>query len=303
MAKKVTIIILNYNGARDTLACLSSLRAIDYPAYEIVVVDNASDDVQELVATMQKDFLGVKIIALPQNRGFSGGCNVGIEYALVRQSDYVLLLNNDTTVAPDFLTKLVEAAESDPRIGIVGAKIYFRDEPDRIWYAGGKFSWRNGGDHLNAGNIDTEKDSARITKTSYVTGCTFLIKAEVIRRIKMMPEQYFMYYEDIDWSLEARKAGYDTVVAHASHIWHAVSASARHLGEPLLLYYHTRNALLLARRHASLPVRLGMLIWSGYFYVKQHIKMILLPSTRPFAAMIVRGIEDFYHGKFGKYKS
>lgn len=303
MAKKVTIVILNYNGARDTLACLSSLRAIDYPAYEIIVVDNASDDVQELVTAIRKDFLGVKIVALPQNRGFSGGCNVGIEHALVHQSDYVLLLNNDTTVASDFLTKLVEAAESDPRIGIAGAKIYFQNEPERIWYAGGEFSWRNGGIHLGAGSIDTVKDDARITRTSYVTGCTLLIKNEVIRRIKMMPEQYFMYYEDIDWSLTAHKAGYDTVVAHASHVWHAVSASARHLGEPLLLYYHTRNALLLARRHASLPVRLGMLVWSGYFYAKQHVKIIFLPSTRPLATMIIRGIADFYHGKFGKYKA
>ena len=302
MAKKVTIVIVNYNGARDTLACLSSLRAIDYPAYEIIVVDNASDDVQELVATMLKDFPGIKIVALPQNRGFSGGCNVGIEYALVRQSDYVLLLNNDTTVAPDFLTKLVEAAESDPHIGIAGAKIYFRNEPDRIWYASGEFSWRNGGIHPGSGRIDTAKDDARIIRTSFVTGCTFLIKTEVIRRIKMMPEQYFMYYEDIDWSLSAQKAGYGTVVAHASHVWHAVSASARHLGEPLLLYYHTRNALLLARRHASLPVRFAIFLWSWYFYAKQRVKMVFLPSTRPLAIMIVRGIADFYNGKFGKFK-
>ncbi len=302
MAKKVTIVIVNYNGARDTLACLSSLRGIDYPEYETVVVDNASDDVQDFALALRKYFPEVKIIALPQNRGFSGGCNVGIEYALAWQSDYVLLLNNDTTVAPDFLTKLVEASESDSHIGITGAKIYYQNKPDTIWYAGGKFAWRNGGIHPDMGRVDSAKDDSRITNTSYVTGCVLLIKTELLRHIKTMPEQYFMYYEDIDLSLIVQKAGYKTVVAHASHVWHAVSASARHLGEPLLLYYHTRNSLLLTQRNASVLVKFYMYIWSYYFYFKQRIKVLFFPSTRPLASMIIRGITDFHSGVFGKFK-
>lgn len=301
MAKKVTIVILNYNGARDTLACLSSLQSLDYPEYNIVVVDNASDDVQDLVTAIKKDFPSVKIIALPQNRGFSGGCNVGIEYALAWQSDYVLLLNNDTTVAPNFLSKLVEASESDSQIGIAGAKIYYQDKPDTIWFDGGDFTWRNGGSHYHIGLQDNNKDSNQVTHSSYITGCVFLIKTAVIQKIKMMPEEYFMYYEDIDWSLAAQKAGYKTVVVHAAHVWHVVSASSRHLGE-LLYYYHTRNALLLARRNASYIVRLCMIVWSCYFYMKQQIKKIIMPKSRPITAMIIRGIEDFYKGRFGKFK-
>lgn len=300
--KKVTIIIVNYNGTNDTLACLDSLRALDYPACDIVLVDNASQDTQELVDDVGFSFPKVKIITVPQNRGFAGGNNVGIEYALAHQSDYVLLLNNDTTVAPDFLTKLVEAAESNERIGIAGPKIYFHAEPTRIWYAGGEFSWLSGGHHLRYGEIDGQPQDVRVTPTTYMTGCAFLIKAEVIRRIKMMPQEYFMYFEDIDWSLSAKKAGYDIVVAEGAHIWHKISQSAQKMGEPLLHYYHIRNALLLAKRHAPPLVLAGMYLWSGYFFMKQWVKIAFLPSRRPIARMIIRGIIDFYQSKFGQYK-
>ncbi len=303
MKNKVTIIIVNYNGTNDTLACLDSLRHIDYLSYDIIVVDNASKDVQELVDDVGMSFPAVKMITIPQNRGFAGGNNVGIEYALAHQSDYVLLLNNDTTVAPDFLSRLVEAAESDERIGIAGPKIYFHAEPARIWYAGGEFSWRTGGHHLRAGEIDASPTDASIIKTTYMTGCALLIKAEVIRRIKMMPEHYFMYYEDIDWSLSARKAGYDIIVANAAHLWHKVSQSAQKLGEPVLHYYHVRNALLLAKRHAPPLALAGMYLWSGYFFIKQWIKIACLPSRRPIARIIIRGIADFYQSKFGQYST
>ncbi|OGD32348.1 hypothetical protein A3C91_04795 [Candidatus Azambacteria bacterium RIFCSPHIGHO2_02_FULL_52_12] len=300
--KKVTIILVNYNGTNDTLACLDSLRHVDYPAYDIIVVDNASKDVQELVADVGFSFPAAKIITVPQNRGFAGGNNVGIEYALAHRSDYVLLLNNDTTVAPDFLTKLVEAAESKEQIGIVGPKIYFHAEPARIWYAGGEFSWRQGGRHLGHGEIDRYPKDARVASTRYMTGCALLIKAEVMQRIKMMPELYFLYFEDIDWSLAARKAGYDIAVAHGSHVWHKVSQSTRKMGEPVLHYYHVRNALLLAKRHAPPLAYIGMYAWSMYFYAKQLVKIAFLPSRRAIARMIIRGIEDFYQGKFGQYR-
>src|SRR3989338_7463326 len=142
---KASIVIVNHNGADDTLECLDSLSKIDYPDYEIILADNASSDASFVLNKIHKNFPAVKILALPSNLGFACSNNAGIKAALDGGARCVLLLNNDTTVAPDFLNQMVKAAESDKKIGVVGAKIYYFAEKTRIWYNGGVFSWINGG--------------------------------------------------------------------------------------------------------------------------------------------------------------
>jgi len=138
----VSIIILNWNGKEDTIKCLQSLRKTRYSNYEIVVVDNGStgDDVKVL-GEIFGDY--IHIIKNDRNYEFAEGNNIGMRYALKKDTDYILLLNNDTVVDPEFLTELVTMAESDPRFGILGSKIYFYDNPNKIWFAGGNISlWR-----------------------------------------------------------------------------------------------------------------------------------------------------------------
>src|SRR3954467_11696399 len=178
---RVSLVILNWNSYRVTLDCLLSLRKMDYRNFEVVLVDNGSVDGS--ASKLQENVPEIRLIRNASNLGFAGGCNVGIRDALRRGTDYVLLLNNDTVVASDFLIQLVRVAESDEKIGAVNPKILFFDRPDRLNYAGGEHRrWRLfpkvfGLRQLNDGTYDTTRE------VSFLTGCAFLIKAEVVRQI------------------------------------------------------------------------------------------------------------------------
>ncbi len=297
---RIFVILLNYNGEKDTLECLASLGKITYKNYAIIVVDNGSRNGREFLKRVNKKFPEVITIPLAINTGFSGGNNMGIRYALAHSADYILLLNNDTTVATDFLTHLINATELDKRIGIVGAKIYFSGTK-KIWYNGGIFSWFGGGKHIDYNKLDNHPNEESIKKTDYVTGCTLLIKREVIEKIGLLEEAFFLYYEDVDLCLRARKAGYRLVVAQGSHVWHKISQTTKKLGEPCIQYYHFRNALLLSKRNAPRLFSIGIYFWSLCIYIKQ-LFLSMLPSKRANARAIMRGIQDFYKGNFGIYK-
>ncbi|MDP2208982.1 MAG: glycosyltransferase family 2 protein, partial [Bacteroidota bacterium] len=165
----VYIIVLTWNGKKDTLECLSSLKGIVYPNYRVLVVDNASvDGTAEQVRTQFPD---VELIVNKDNLRFAGGNNVGIEYALSKYADYILLLNNDTTVDKTFIDELVSTAESDTQIGMVGPKMYYYSNPNRIWYAGGKIEWWKGWiSHIGVREIDNEQYD-QTEETDFVSGC------------------------------------------------------------------------------------------------------------------------------------
>ncbi|MBI3671348.1 glycosyltransferase family 2 protein [Candidatus Azambacteria bacterium] len=300
----VAIILLNWNGDEDTIECIKSVSKINYKNYKIFVVDNNSEK-KSLEALRPFCVGGVELIENKENLGFSGGNNVGIEKALKNGFDYILLLNNDTTVEPDFLDELVKVAESDEKIGAVGSKIYFYFEPDRnkIWYGGGKFSWFGGGEHMQYGHIDADyPNDTKPREVDYITGCVFLIKSDIVKKIGVLPEEYFMYYEDVDWSLSVRKAGYKTMYSPKAVVYHKVTRSIKKIGSPRILYYHMRNALLLSKRHAPKPIYWGILMWGWYKYAKQLLKLVILPSKKEESKMIIKGIKDFYAGKFGKIR-
>ncbi len=289
---KVFIIILNWNGWRDTVECVESLKKIDYPNYKIVIVDNGSREKPAL-----SEVEGLKVIYNKENLGFAGGNNVGIKYALEQGADYVLLLNNDTIVDKGFLKELVKVAETKSQIGILGPKIYFHDEPNRLWFAGGKINKiLTKGTHINYGRIDKRNGNPRIV--DYITGCAIFVKREVIKKIGPMNEDYFLYYEDADWCLRARNKGFKCVLAPKAKIWHKCSRSAQE-GSPSYIYYHSRNGLMLARYNGSLFIRLAAYLQSFWILGKQIIKLAI-PSKRIWARAVTRGIWDFYRGRVGK---
>ncbi len=300
---KVAVIVLNYNGTADTLECLRSLMRSPYQNMSVVLVDNASRDADALARAVHDEFPRVHFLPCAENTGFSGGNNAGIRYSLEHGSEYVLLLNNDTTVAPDLIEKMVAAMHSDPHIGIVGAKIYFYAEPDIIWYNGADFSWIDGGKHFHLGERDADPKQQAVIPTPFVTGCAMLISKAVIEKIGLLEESFFMYYEDIDYCLRARRAGFESCVAQGAHVWHKISRSAKGMGTPRMHYYHVRNALLLTSRNAPLFMKTTVYAWSVLHYMRQIIKRALVPRTRDISAMIMRGITDFYTGKFGKLKN
>lgn len=302
MENSVAIIIVNWNNSKDTVDCIESIKRITYKNYKIFLVDNGSDD--DSFLKFQSLYTGtgnIEIIKLNENIGFSGGNNVGIKAAINGNFDYVMLLNNDTIVEANFLDELIKVGESDEKIGVVGPKIYFHSDPMRIWYGGGDFTWLGGGRHLQYDKIDENPNETEPKETKYMTGCAFLVKSEVLKKVGLMPEEFFLYYEDTDWSLSIRRAGYKIIYAPAAKIYHKVSRTTSRLGNSKIHYYHIRNALLLSKRQAPKIILAGIYVWSVAHYLKQIVKLAILPSKRETSKMIMRGIEDFWKGKFGKF--
>lgn len=294
MHPKVYIIIVNWNGEADTLECLESLKNNDYPNYKVVIIDNGSD------REIRIDDSKVKVIYNKKNLGFSGGNNVGIKYALKNKAEYVLLLNNDTIVSNNFLSKMIRVAEKDEKAGIIGPKIYFPDSK-KIWFAGGEINWLyNKGTMRGFNQIDNgQYDYPEAQKTDYITGCCLLIKNEAIKKIGLMPEEYFLYYEDTDWSLKAKKEGFECIFVPAAVIWHKGSKSS--IAEsPSYIYYHIRNGLMMAKRYAPWHVKIFIHLDNIYRIKKQFLKYIFMPRKRTWTKYILLGIKDFYLNKKGK---
>ena len=215
-------------------------------------------------------------------------------------ADYVLLLNDDTIVAPDFLSRLVEAAESDDKIGMVGPKIYFYEDRNRVWSAGGKLNWLyNKGSLRGWDEIDKgQYDSPEIQRVPHLTGCCLLVKREVLEKIGLMSEEYFLYYEDTDWCLKVKRSGFKCIFAPKAKIWHKISRSAL-AGSVPYIYYHIRNGLIFASKYAPWHIKPIVHLDVIWRIIKQVIKL-LIPSKRKWVKPILLGIKDFYLGKRGK---
>lgn len=245
---KVAAIVLNYNGREVTLQALESLTAMDYPAYDVVVVDNGSTDGSyEAVA---RAFPGVIQVRTEENRGPAGGANLGMRWALARDYDDLLILNNDIEVAPDFLTRMVEVAESAPDVGIVGPKGYYYWDRERIWSAGGRLPFREaatkerGQGQLDRGQFD------RDVELDYVNGCAMLVKRRVVEEVGLWDPIFHLSVEDADFCMRARRAGYRCFYAHRAHLWHMVSTSTGGYKAPKT-FQTGRSTAIFFRRYGS----------------------------------------------------
>jgi hypothetical protein len=226
---RVFIILVNWNGKAVTLDCLDSLATISYKSFRIVVVDNASTD-GSVQAIRERHGDDVIVLEQRENLRFAGGNNIGIKYALEQGAKMLCLLNNDTTVDSEFLSHLVNRIEANDKIGMVAPKIYYHDEPHRIWFAGGEISmWTGTMKHTGIRENDNgQHDVSR--EIDYSTGCCILTRREVVEKVGMFDESFFMYGEDADWSMRVRRAGYSIVYEPKARVWHKLSvASGGHL--------------------------------------------------------------------------
>ncbi|MCK5491011.1 MAG: glycosyltransferase family 2 protein [Candidatus Pacebacteria bacterium] len=297
MQKKVHIILLNWNNEEDTIECIESLKKINYNNYKIIVVDNGSE--KESILKIEKQYFDLCIIKNENNLGFAGGNNIGIKYAINNNADYVLLINNDTIVDENFLTELVEVGETDEKNGLLGSKIYFHSEKNLIWSAGGKVNWlKNKGTHIGLDEID-DGQYDEIKEVDYLTGCCLLIKREVIEKIGVLEEDYFLYYEDTDFSLRAQNVGYKCIYVPASKIYHKISRSTKP-GSASYIYYHVRNGLVMAKRTGSSLNKIILYPCCLILFLKQIVKIIFIPQKRPWAKAVLRGLKDFLLGRMGK---
>jgi len=240
MNKLVYIIILNWNGFKDTIECVESCLKLVYPSYEIVVVDNGSDDGSETI--IREHFPGLKFIQTGANLGYAGGNNAGIRYAIKEGADYIWLLNNDTTVDPKALSELVNIAEMDPVIGITGSKILSYSQPSVLLFAGGLLDLSLGtANHIGEGRMDIGQFDTSL-ETGYITGCSLLVKRSVINDIGLMNENYFLYYEETEWCIKAKEKAYTLIYVPKSIVLHKESVSTQKR-KGSMTYYLTRNQL------------------------------------------------------------
>jgi GT2 family glycosyltransferase len=246
---KVSIVIVNWNGLEDTIECLESLKKVGYPNYEVIVVDNGStgNDAQVL---REKFGDYIHLIANEKNYGFAGGLNIGMRYALANSaSAYILLLNNDIVVAPDFLHQLISFAEADTSLGIIGPKNYCYNSPNLIDSMGANMNmWTGKGKCLGYRHADTGKFDVPL-EVDWLGPCV-LLKAEVIQKIGFYDESYFCYCEDIDYCIRVKKAGYKVMTVPQAKIWHKGGHSTQKM-TGLISYYAGRNRFRFMKKHAT----------------------------------------------------
>lgn len=294
---KISIVVLQFNNSRDTIRCLESVKELNWQNFEVVIVDNASEiqhlnNIRLFVESQEK--IGerrFKLIASRSNLGYAGGNNLGIKYALENGADYILILNPDTTVGKNLLKGLVRAVEKRKAVGIIGPAT---KEKGRTVYCGKIFWLRPELEH-----VAIKPRKGVLGKDFYIPGSAMLVRREVFEKVGGFDEKYFLYFEDADFCMRARKAGFKLVIMPDVLIRHKVSSSTSDLGSVILLRYHYRNALLFNWKNGPWYIKIALFPWSRFVIIKQAVK-ILLRKNVPISRAILNGTLDFYRGRFGK---
>lgn len=288
MLLKVSIIILNWNGKKDTINCLDSLKMLTYSNYEIILVDNGSTDGS--VECLKELYPKIEIIENKENLGFAEGNNVAIRRVVEKGTDYILLLNNDVIVDPEFLSELVEVLENDSCIGVVGPTVYYYNEKDRIQSAGDKICWYKGKTlHL------TNKNDIKLNKirdVDYIMGCALLAKCELFKKIGYLNKDYFAYWEETEWCVLAKKAGYRIVHVPAAKIWHKGGSTTKKTSG-FYEYQMTRNMFWFMKKNANKIQYITFILYFIFFrfWFLSGIYLIYHKSINGFIYFL-KGIKD-----------
>ena len=298
----ISIITINYNGLKDTCELMETLPLED-PSLEVIVVDNASREDEATV--IEQRYPQVKVVRSQRNLGFAGGNNLGIQAA---HGKYLFFINNDTLLevrgkkleVRDLLRHLVSQLESDPKIGAVCPKIRFAWGHQAIQFAGytplSRITMRN--HSIGFGETDCgQYDEAH--PIPYAHGAAMMVKREAINKAGLMPECYFLYYEELDWSLMIRRAGYDIWYEPAMTIYHKESQSTGQ-ESALRTYYITRNRLLFTQRNTPLPARYLSYLYLLTIVAGKDVMKYLFQRRADLAKATFCGIYDFTTSKKGK---
>jgi GT2 family glycosyltransferase len=302
-APSVHVIILNWNGMADTLECLASLREQSYAPLKIHVVDNGSKG--EEAATIEREFPEVNVLRRERNLGFCGGNNTGIRHALADGADFVLLLNNDTIVPPDCIGALMSGVLELDDVGAASPLILNYPDTNTIWFAGTFWDSRTAGFRARlSGQPQAQLTSKEPFTTGYGCGCCLLVRSSVWRKVGLLDERYFAYYEEADWSSRAKNAGLQCYVIPTAVLYHKVTRSTPGV---VVIYMMARNRLLWMRDYLSWRERFGSFtyliketLWNlsnvavGFYHNKPP-----LPPAHSKAMLIA--LWDFICGRFGRW--
>lgn len=285
----LSIITVNYNGIKDTEILIGSLRNYLSVSYELIVVDNGS--VKNEAVVLQKKYPFIKTVRSEKNLGFAGGNNLGIREA---SGNYLFFINNDTFVRDDSISRLIDIMEQKPLLGGLSPKILFADGGEGIQFAGytplSRVTLRNrliGYREADAGQYDKPRP------TPYLHGAAMLVRREAIERAGKMPEVYFLYYEELDWSVQIRRAGYLLEYHPTSTVYHRESSSTGQ-DSPLKMYYMTRNRLLFARRNLTGRDRLLSIVYQVTIAVPKGVMVSISRKKFTLAKASIKGCIDFF---------
>lgn len=245
---EVCVIIPYLNEACGLADCLASLAVVRYPEFSVVMVHDGPAGPGPAFAARPSETAHTG-----GNIGFAGAANIGLGLALKRGADYAFLLNDDAVVSPEVLDVLVDEAERDAGVGMLGPEVMDASDRERISFSGARFdplsvsfSFPRSGESASSGRAPSESD--------YISGCALLVKRRVLETVGALDERFFLYWEDCDWGLRAKKAGFGRLVVPAARIWHRVSATTG-ADSPMKAYHKARGRLLFASIHAPSAVR------------------------------------------------
>ena len=285
---KIAIIIVNWKQYQLTKLCLYSLQKIKYDNYQIILIDNESNPKELKKIKNQFD----KIITFPnqKNLGFTGANNIGIKYAIKNDFEYVMLINNDTEVEKNFINPLIELLEKNQNFGAAQPLILNYYNRNKVWSAGG---------FLNKffGYTYVIKSPEGIKKNiDWITGCCFFLRTDVIKKIGLLDEKFFAYYEDVDWSIRIKNAGYDLAFVKSSVVYHHGSKSSKNESNegtlsPFVHYLNIRNHIFLLRKNKDVFNSVGVLFFQFFKIVSYSVYFIVRVRINKLN-MVYKGLVD-----------
>lgn len=241
-ADNVAVSILNWNNYIDTKECIESVMDIEYDNYDIILVDNNSSD--DSAIRLRKNFPNIFHLQSNTNRGFAGGHNMAIKWAMENNTDYIMILNNDVLI-PDstILSELVSFLKRNPKCGIVSPMITCYPDTTSIWFQKGTLNHQVG-----SPQHEYTVDPNQIITNDYVPFVGVLVNVEIFKNVGLLPEGYFMYYEDVDFCTRVREAGYEILTNTNSKLWHKGNRTSGKSMDPIRSYYNTRNQWVWSRK-------------------------------------------------------
>ena len=282
MLEDTAVVMVHYRDQAATFACLDSLRSREKKVnFKIYVVNNGHED----LSSAQSHFPKIKILASGKNLGFAQGSNLGIKEALKEGGKNIILLNGDTLAGSNLIFRLVDFSLKNKEAGLVSPKIYFapgfeyhrqkyteKEEGKVIWYAGGLLDWRNVyASHRGVDEVDKGQYN-QVCQTDFATGCCMLITPQAIRKTGILDSRYFLYYEDVDYSIRVQKSGLKTFYCPQAFLWHKNALSSEGVGSEIHLYYQTRNRLYLGFKYASARARKSLILESLYMLRERSVR-------------------------------
>ncbi len=295
---------INWNNYDDTVACVRTLQASEYPLARILVLDNGSTDGSgdRLQGALRGP--GVEVLRSPENEGFASGMNACLRHALASGADLVFVVNNDTEVDPACVRLLVDALQADPEAVVAGPTIFFHARPDTVWQAGGAFSYWKAGLSVPAKGRPARDLPTRAERVSFLTWCAVLVTRRALDRVGLLDPAYYFYFEDVDFSLRVGAAGLRMVFEPRARVWHKIEDVARDRTSPFVLYHLGRSSALLLRQRFPGPYAWYGIALQYLLYTPHRLWQMLRGGAGPDSYLAwLSGLRDGWRGGGPRWRS